>query len=50
MGDRGYQFGVTALGTAAGLGVTQRDDDAADETLLGDVPTPRPADDERAAS
>jgi 1-acyl-sn-glycerol-3-phosphate acyltransferase len=27
-----------------------RDDDAADETLLGDVPTPRPADDERAAS
>ena len=27
-----------------------RDDDAADETLLEDVPTPRPADDERAAS
>jgi 1-acyl-sn-glycerol-3-phosphate acyltransferase len=27
-----------------------RDDDAMDETLLGDVPTPRPADDERAAS
>lgn len=30
MGDRGDQLGVTALGAAAGLGVAQRDDDAAD--------------------
>jgi len=30
VGDGGYQLGVAALGAAAGLGVAQGDDDAAD--------------------